>query len=533
MVLAGELPTETWQVDALNVEPPLDAPWQPAGAWEEAFAKDAAEAKSELRLTRAMSCLARELGRFYLEHHAAPAEALYEFQSAACGNTVPEIGFQWVGGEAPDRVSESRLLAEWRALLKPDLLDHLPANATEAGFWFGRAHGRVVAVLSHAAPRVRWKTLSLLPDADGNVTLEGELDQAAEVIVGYANRGRLGVATCAIDPGIARPRFRAICPIGRDDSSAWVQLLYAPLHRAMLRPFAQLLVRRTVSQPLAFERLALGAPRIVASAEAFSRAVVELLNGVRRQAGFESVRLSPAESLTATRLAPAFFADAMAPGGDGSQMDSIALGLLAGWNVGGMIRDGLFVSMTIPRTNDAQEWLGLALAMPLGRATLLAEEIDEVALGPVLVPQAGGLAAIVTGYRHYQEGPHDDDVARLYARLEVARKRLGLGRPFRLARMAHFLREEMQRVHEGRTPPALALEAALHHSASQFRSEMRGYVIETTSVDTLQIPEEIIRRPNLYMEIGVAHHKPPGAAWGQLVIVVIFADAPPVNDQAI
>jgi hypothetical protein len=107
-----------------------------------------------------------------------------------------------------------------------------------------------------------------------------------------------------------------------------------------------------------------------------------------------------------------------------------------------------------PRTSDAEDWLSLALALPLGRATLLAEEIDEVALGPVLFPNGGGLGAIVTGYRHYEEGSHDGDVARLYSRLAVARKRVGLRPPFRLARMARFLREELQRVHDGRTPPA-------------------------------------------------------------------------------
>jgi hypothetical protein len=118
-------------------------------------------------------------------------------------------------------------------------------------------------------------------------------------------------------------------------------------------------------------------------------------------------------------------------------------------------------------------------------------------------------------------------------RLAVARKRVGLKPPLRLARMARFLREELQRVHDGRTAPEVALEAALHHGSSRFRAGMRGYVIEATPLEALQIPDEVIRRSNLYMEIGVTHHRPPGAAWGQLVIVLVFVDESPVKDQVI
>ena len=32
--------------------------------------------------------------------------------------------------------------------------------------------------------------------------------------------------------------------------------------------------------------------------------------------------------------------------------------------------------------------------------------------------------------------------------------------------------------------------------------------------------------PDLYVEVAVTHYKPPGAAWAQLVILVLFADQP-------
>jgi hypothetical protein len=55
---------------------------------------------------------------------------------------------------------------------------------------------------------------------------------------------------------------------------------------------------------------------------------------------------------------------------------------------------------------------------------------------------------------------------------------------------------------------------------------MKGYVVEAASVDALEIPADVIEQPTLHLEIGVTHHRPPGAAWAQLVIVVMFADYP-------
>lgn len=52
---------------------------------------------------------------------------------------------------------------------------------------------------------------------------------------------------------------------------------------------------------------------------------------------------------------------------------------------------------------------------------------------------------------------------------------------------------------------------------------MSGYVIEASSLDELEIPEETIRQPMLALDIGVTHHKAEGAAWAQYTILVVYA----------
>lgn len=52
---------------------------------------------------------------------------------------------------------------------------------------------------------------------------------------------------------------------------------------------------------------------------------------------------------------------------------------------------------------------------------------------------------------------------------------------------------------------------------------MQGYVIEASSLEELQIPEDVLRQPTLHLDIGVTHHKAPGAAWAQYTILVVYA----------
>jgi hypothetical protein len=240
-VTAGEIPADGWKVEPTPGAPdaaPDDA-WQPHGAWEQAFADDVGAARGGLRLTRTMSCVAREVGLFYLRTRARPPGLLQQFLTAACGAFVPQVGYSMYGGGIPAAASDDQVLARWRPAIKSDLMAPLPAAATEAGFWYGRSRGRdrAIAIVCYASPRARVTALALVPDAQGNVTLDGELLEAADFVEGFVNQGRFGVQRCALDAGVTRPRFRAVCHVADGDTAAWVQLLAAPPRRALVSPF--------------------------------------------------------------------------------------------------------------------------------------------------------------------------------------------------------------------------------------------------------------------------------------------------------
>jgi hypothetical protein len=260
--------------------------------------------------------------------------------------------------------------------------------------------------------------------------------------------------------------------------------------------------------------------------------VIAGLNATRVEAGLAPVRLAEAQSATATRVARQYFAAALGTTGVGDvgagaldDMNTIALGLLAGWQVTGTIRDGTFYSGILPHARDASRWVDSALALPMGRQALMAPDIDEVALGSAMFDDPKAIGAVAIGYRFHRSNDHTADVNHLLERVASARQRMNLRPPVRLKGMDAVLQRELTRVQQGSLTPVSALHASLEEATGLFRSDMKGLVVETTSLDALELPRQILARPDLQLEIGVTHYKPPGAAWAQMVIVVVYVSA--------
>jgi hypothetical protein len=91
--------------------------------------------------------------------------------------------------------------------------------------------------------------------------------------------------------------------------------------------------------------------------------------------------------------------------------------------------------------------------------------------------------------------------------------------------LGEVIRRELAYVQRGEQAPMDALNESLRAAAHRSGASMRGYVFEATSLDAMEFPPQILRKPHLYLELGVTHYKPPGAAWAQLVIVVVYVDA--------
>lgn len=522
-----ELPQESQAGEGWTLEDALpvmvgDAPWEPAGVWDAAFVDALRGAERPPRVTQALSCTAREMGRFVLEHGALPPAGLRRFMTAVCGSVISVTGFAFAGGELPPTATDEEALARWGDAFREQVLVNLKAGAQIAGFSFEQRGSRVAASAVFGVEAAQIKPFSPVPDARGEVTIEGRMLVPAAHVEAYVNRGRFGVARCDVDLSVQRPSFRVFCRPHPADRTAWIQLVYAPPRRVLGAPFAEILARRPGEIPV-YRPESYSPSRPVESAAQFTRVMVEQLNAARAAAGLGAVALAPRQTATATRLAPHFFAGS-SPGGAQANADLIALGLLAGWEVDGVIRSGSFVASYSTRGLDAGLWLTGALERPMGRVTLLAPDIEQIAVGPFLSRGPDGVGAMVTGYRFHHGSDHTEDVNRLLVRVIEARRRMRLLPPMRLSTMDEVLKEELGLVHAGESDTRSAMNAVLARAVERFGSNMRCFAIETMSLDALELPPELLRQQALHLDIGVTHHRPKGAAWAQYVVLVVFAD---------
>jgi hypothetical protein len=514
-------PVDLWQMEQAPPPDSAQLPWQPNGPWETIFAEVAASVQRRPRLTLAMSCIAAELGRFQLQHQADANASIRRFLIGGCGALVPNVKVESFTGQAPASLSDAQVIAQMGGLLRAEMVKHLSSGVDTAGFWCGRRDDRVVGYLVTSHEEAQIKPFSLVPSADGEVVIEGRLNQPAQYVEAYINHGSTAVQPCDTDLSVARPSFRVICRPAAQDETAWIQMLYAPPGRVLATEFAQALVRRSSDTPPSYAAARYVDPTPVSSAEEFARVAIQQLNRVRKMAGLPEVTLAAGETATATKLAPHYFAAAIG-GVEPQQADLIALGLLAGWDIGGMIRGASLMS-SLASTLDAGRWLTSALETPVGRYTLLARDIEQIAFGPMVLPKEGAIGAVVTGYRFHRGVDHTDDVNMLLTRVVQTRKRMGLPPPLRLDAIAAVMNEELAAVREGKKLPRDAFERVLQHASTSFGISMNGYIIEASSLDELEIPDEVLRQPMLHLDIGVTHHKAKGAAWAQYTILVIYA----------
>ncbi len=519
---AGPVPAVGWTVEVPAATDGDGA--APSGAWQQEVAANLGRAGKKPRWSRSLSCVSRELARYLLETGKPPPTGLRSFMIGACGGLAPDVGVASLHGDVPPDASDEAVLAHWKNSIAAALAQPLPAQATEVGFSLQRRGRAALGLLTYAISPAEIAAFSNVvgpAGQAGEITVEGRLREGAQYVAGYVNHGQYQVGSCFVDPTVPRPRFRISCQVSAEDETARIDLVYARPQRVLAVPFAQLLARREGVTRLEYREVSYAPPAEAPDAPAFARAAVEALNAVRAKAGLPAVRLAEAQSASAARLAGHYFAAANGQG-SAQDMDTIALGLLAGWQVtAGPIRDGDFVSTLVPHTRDVGRWLSATLETPLGRSALLSEGIEELALGPVTLSDPEAVGALAIGYRFHRSADHSADVRRLLLRAVLARRQRKLSDPKRLG-IEVRMREELARVNAGQLQPVEALQAVLEEGALKFGQNMRGYVVETTSLDALEIPEEVLAQPTLHLEIGVTHHRPPGAAWGQLVILVVF-----------
>jgi hypothetical protein len=455
-----------------------------------------------VKATRELRCIARELGRFHLEHDAYPDERLRHFIAAACGYPSGSLSASHAVSEVPADVKDEQIVPQVRA---PEGLE---ANASAGGSWLGRRGNKVITMFVAGTPR---HGITIGPvDANGKFVVQGTIARDAELAFALVNQGAYGVDRCVPDAAHALPAFSFACTMKAGDKYAWVGIESQARGRVLADPVANVLVRRD-DGPLVYS-VVQREKRPVTTQKELAAIVAEGVNRVRSEAKLPPLTLLPAQSAANEKLAPHFFNAELTS--DEKKSDTVALGLLAGWDVGGTIRDGNFFGVLLSGTDDADAWVDYALDMPMGRYTLLGGEMSRMAVGAAPPKMFGGLGAVVTTYDLYGANDHKADAAKLGKRLDEARFMRGLS-PHKVYQ-APSLTEQVRLVNAGDKNEMTALDEAMQSEVARLQTGVRGWVAIGTRVEDLELPKELVTNNVAFVAIEVTHYKIEGMPWGVL-----------------
>lgn len=523
--------TKSWQIESKAVANTSSELWQENGLSIPISSAVRAHFHQPLSITKNMVCIAAEIGKFRATHKKQPPHDLQYYINGACGAVATTVQSSHIIGKASSSVNEAEIIRIWSELAATKLVSKLSVKDTDFGFWLTRTGEEVLLQMTYIdKTSVNTKKFSFNPDDAGNIVIEGQIWDGASHFSGLVNRGEFGVEECIVDPSVAPPHFRIMCTMSPDDQTSWVELFYTRPHRVLARSFIRFLARRPSDDPYIFSWKRPAAQPVLRSSEEFSNTIMAELNRVRNNAHLTPVTLAGAQSTMATRLAPSFFTNSDGVSAEEND-ERIAQGLLAGWQINGMIRSGNFFSEWIPFANDPDTWLQTALLGPAGRAALLSSHVEQVALGPLLLSQPDRAGVLATGYRLHHGNDHSEDAARLFARTVAARRLQKAEAPRRLNELRAFMEAALKRVYLGQIEPIDARDQILTKTREIYNQPASGFVLETTSLDQLQIDEDIIKQPHLFIDYGVTHHKPAGGAWAQFVVIAVWLIPQPASHQ--
>ena len=468
----------------------------------------------ELRFTRPLRCVARELARFNAEHGAPPDERVERFILGACGHSSTVASFV-SNTNVPENRSAEELLTASRGAMKlpPDL------RGKNGGAWIARKDARVALVVVAANGA---EALPQVADTTGKVIVRGMASRETEQVIGLVNQGAYGVARCEPDASVPLPQYALTCTLLPEDKWSWVEVVTRSSGRLLLKRAALTVIRREEASTLTLERPHTAGGALPADPNA---AILEGLNRFRSTAQLTSLTPAPKQGVVNGKLAPHLFRAELEQ--DVKLSEELALGLLAGWEVDGTIRGGNYYASLLSGTKDATTWLSYALDSPLGRFTLLDPSARKIAIGRPELAGANAIGAVVTTYSLFESDDHRADAAYVLEKLGTLRATRGLPKPTALGALP-TLAAEAKLVNAGSREPMEGLDRALQSETQRLGRSIRGWAILTNDLDVIPYPPELLAAGPLSLGVEVTHFRPEGAPWGAYLVYFI---APALGTQ--
>ena len=514
---------DTWTLAGPFPERVEVAPYEPATDFERVLADGVAQRPGLAIASEAMHCTAHELGRFLLARQKPPPATLLEFMAERCGAVGSELRPSWFHGDVPSGTSDAALLAHWRPEIESLVQSSLAGGSVVAGLWYGREGNH--AVVSIVATRRRVLVTPFSPIvAEDRIAVSGEILVNSLALVAHVNQGALGYADCEIDPNVQLPRFRVSCPIAPGDPLALLDIGVREPGRILAIAAMSVLARREDEPALTWRRRSLGAPQPVKTPDEFAQALSAAVGRVRSGAELRPLGLSLKQSEQANELAPHIVAATLGVGSP-ALADIALLGLIAGWEVGGAIKDASLATAVLAGGLDANRWLETTLAHPSGRVALLDPNARVLAVGALVSEEPPIAGAVAVTYQLFGEENFPADAESVFDRIARLRAARGRSAPVQLSAARPAVEASAGSLPTGHLEPRAALDAALAQATAAAGRPLHGWVLEASRLDDLRLPDEIVDLESVQLAVAVGYYQEANDPWGHYVALIV-ATAP-------
>lgn len=484
----------------------------PATPWELELAKLAPGFTKNLSADQ--QCIAREVAAFYAAKGVYPGQSLREFISRRCGTTSVSTEYWGVNGEVPEGTPDAEWISNWRASFEAEAKQLGSPELT--GIGVARDGKRVAVVLSWGAPRAVFSKAISLVGTTGAVELRGRLTTGhPERIQAAINKGEYGVADCKTLDALKPPEFAFSCPVdARDARTSLVIAAFEPgrLLGTSVGEFT-LWPAGTASNDWKHDTADSDIPKGEFNARFF-----KAVNELRARAKLSQLTEAANQSASANELAPHYFEALLEPGHEDAA-ETIALGMLAGWDVDTDIVSSGFGNGFVTGTRDLSTFMELALDDPFQRGALVNKRATLFAVGS-LDSLDHGLAAIFATYVPLVNFDRKEAEVAIITRLNTMR----LERKLNLAQWTLWPEDESATVYANlkalRWTPDDALQHVLHQTALVAKGQVSGYVQLVDDLNHFQFPTEVLLRSDINVFLAVGTYKHPN--WPQSRYVVCF-----------
>lgn len=479
--------------------------------WEKALV--AVAPKFAEGLTEDHRCLARELARYHVKRKQFPGHSLQRFMEFRCATTAKHLNVNSLSGEVPKNVNDAQWLAQWKGELGK-YASRASSDLVGIAALRDGDHAVMVLVTSEAGAILE-KAVPLTTKDMKTVELRGRLGRGgAHRISARINQGSLDSADCRTLDAVSAPQFAFECPVRSGDVRAVVEVAAFDEGRILGRKVIDLVVWPT-GQPSNTWARAKGSADVPAGLLA-SRFVGEV-NAMRTRANLPVLTEVPAQSATATALAPHYFAASFGQG-DPLEADEVALAMLAGWDVSVETVSSEFGNTWLSGTRDLSLFMEFLLDSPFQRHALTDPRATHIAVGAYEEP--GSLAAIFATYVPLKSFDRKDSEIAIITRLNTMRQQRGLP----LAQWTLWPEDEgaviARNLAARRWGPSDASRHALNATAEVAKGQVIGYVQLVDDLDHFQFPPEVLLRPNINVFLAVGTYR--GETWAQTRYVVCF-----------